>query len=182
MQSAHADTFSLPPDVLFRPSAGKGLHKRRDPVYDERIQWQYTGKEAAMEVTLPEMLEARERRPFWRASAAPAMWCIIKATPHNGDCGLRRIFCPNRAVRKMGNTSSIPAFFILSLVPKSLAESPCPIMRCCLKPHCHGTVERKRCFVDAGVKKCYILIQNQDAPRSICGYCGGQRTKGASSI
>ena len=40
------------------------------------------------------------------------------ATPHNGDCGLRRIFCPNRAVRKMGNTSSIPAFFILSLVPK----------------------------------------------------------------
>ena len=119
-------------------------------MYDERIQWQHTGMEAAMEVTLPEMLEARERRPFWRASAAPAMWCIIKATPHNGDCGLRRIFCP--------------------------------IMRCCLKPHRHGTVERKRCFVDAGVKKCYILIQNQDAPRSICGYCGGQRTKGASLI
>ena len=22
----------------------------------------------------------------------------VKATPHNGDCGLRRIFCPNRAV------------------------------------------------------------------------------------
>ena len=21
-----------------------------------------------------------------------------KATPHNGDCGLRRIFCPNHAV------------------------------------------------------------------------------------
>ena len=23
---------------------------------------------------------------------------ILKATPHNGSCGLRRIFCPNRAV------------------------------------------------------------------------------------
>ena len=33
----------------------------------------------------------------------------------------------------MGNTSSIPAFFILSLVSKSRAESPCPIMRCCPK-------------------------------------------------
>ena len=43
---------------------------------------------------------------------------LPKATPHNGDCGLRRIFCPNRAVRKMGNTSSIPAFFIHSLVSK----------------------------------------------------------------
>ena len=35
----------------------------------------------------------------------------------------------------MGNTSSIPAFSILSLGSKSLAESPCPIMRCCLKKH-----------------------------------------------
>ena len=56
----------------------------------------------------------------------------FKATPHNGSCGLRRIFCPNRAVWKMGNTSSISAFSILSLGSKSLAESPCPIMRCCL--------------------------------------------------
>ena len=23
---------------------------------------------------------------------------FLKATPHNEDCGLRRIFCPNRAV------------------------------------------------------------------------------------
>ena len=37
----------------------------------------------------------------------------------------------------MGNTSSIPAFFILSLVPKSRAESPCPIMR-----YCHNTFIR----------------------------------------
>ena len=58
---------------------------------------------------------------------------ISKAAPHNGSRGLRRIFCPNRAVWKMGNTQSIPAFFILSLETKSLAESPCPIMRCCLK-------------------------------------------------
>ena len=57
--------------------------------------------------------------------------CRSLATPHNGRCGFRRIFCPNRAVWKMGNTSSIPAFSILSLEPKSLAESPCPIMRCC---------------------------------------------------
>ena len=34
---------------------------------------------------------------------------------------------------KMGNTYSIPAFFILSLGAKSHAESPCPIMRCCPK-------------------------------------------------
>ena len=33
----------------------------------------------------------------------------------------------------MGNTQSIPAFSILSLGAKSRAESPCPIMRCCLK-------------------------------------------------
>ena len=33
----------------------------------------------------------------------------------------------------MGNTSSIPAFSTLSLGSKSLAESPCPIMRCCPK-------------------------------------------------
>ena len=33
----------------------------------------------------------------------------------------------------MGNTSSIPAFSIPSLGSKSPAESPCPIMRCCLK-------------------------------------------------
>ena len=33
----------------------------------------------------------------------------------------------------MGNTSSIPAFSILSLGSKSSAESPCPIMRCCPK-------------------------------------------------
>ena len=32
----------------------------------------------------------------------------------------------------MGNTSSISAFSILSLGSKSHAESPCPIMRCCL--------------------------------------------------
>ena len=35
----------------------------------------------------------------------------------------------------MGNTSSIPAFSIPSLGSKSPAESPCPIMRCCLKKH-----------------------------------------------
>ena len=33
----------------------------------------------------------------------------------------------------MGNTQSIPAFSILSLGSKSRAESPCPIMRYCLK-------------------------------------------------
>ena len=33
----------------------------------------------------------------------------------------------------MGNTSSIPAFSILSLGSKSHAEFPCPIMRCCPK-------------------------------------------------
>ena len=33
----------------------------------------------------------------------------------------------------MGNTSSIPAFFILSLVSYSLTESPCLIMRYCPK-------------------------------------------------
>ena len=35
----------------------------------------------------------------------------------------------------MGNTSSIPAFSIPSLGSKSPAESPFPIMRCCLKKH-----------------------------------------------
>ena len=33
----------------------------------------------------------------------------------------------------MENTSGIPTFSILSLGAKSLAESPCPIMRCCPK-------------------------------------------------
>ena len=35
----------------------------------------------------------------------------------------------------MGNTSSIPAFSILSLGSISSAESPCPIMRCCPNNH-----------------------------------------------
>ena len=37
----------------------------------------------------------------------------------------QRIFCPIRAVRKTGNTSSIPVFFELSPVTKSLAVSSC---------------------------------------------------------
>ena len=55
-----------------------------------------------------------------------------------GDCGLRRIFCPNRAVRKMGNTSSIPAFFILSLVSKHWPNLLAPLCGAALKkttPH-----------------------------------------------
>ena len=58
---------------------------------------------------------------------------IQKATPHNVSCGLRQVFCPIRAVLKMGNTQSIPTFPEPSSGSKSLAESPCPIMRCCLK-------------------------------------------------
>ena len=50
-----------------------------------------------------------------------------------GTAGFGGSFAPIVQYKKMGNTSSIPAFFILSLVPKSRAESPCPIMRCCLK-------------------------------------------------
>ena len=57
----------------------------------------------------------------------------VRATSHNGSCGLRRVFCPIRTVLKTGNTQSIPAFSELSAGPKSLAESPCPIMRCCPK-------------------------------------------------
>ena len=50
-----------------------------------------------------------------------------------GSCGLQRIFCPNCAVWKMRNISSIPAFPILLFGSKSLSESPCPIMRCWLR-------------------------------------------------
>ena len=82
----------------------------------------------------------------------------IRATPHNGDSGLRRIFCPNRAVWKMGNTSSIPAFSILSLVSKSLAESPCPIMRCCLNNCGVGEVPYSR----PHFKLCVIPNQSSD--------------------
>ena len=61
----------------------------------------------------------------------PYFLLFSTATPLGGDCRLRRILFPKRAARKMGNTSSIPAFFVLSLVPKSLAVSLCPMMRCC---------------------------------------------------
>ena len=37
----------------------------------------------------------------------------------------QRIFCPNHAVRKTGNTYSIPTFSALSLGTKSLAVSTC---------------------------------------------------------
>ena len=40
---------------------------------------------------------------------------------------------PSVQLTKMGNTKSIPAFPELSAGSKSLAKSPCPIMRCCLK-------------------------------------------------
>ena len=60
-----------------------------------------------------------------------------------GSGGLRRIFCPNRAVWKKGNTQSIPTFSILSLGPKSHAESPCPIMQRCPIFNLPATCHRK---------------------------------------
>ena len=49
--------------------------------------------------------------------------CIIKETLNNSVSAEQRIFCPIRAVLKMGNTSSIPAFPKLSTEPKSSAVS-----------------------------------------------------------
>ena len=66
---------------------------------------------------------------------------VLRQHRLGGSCRLRRIFCPKRAVRKMGNTSSIPTFSILSPGSKSHAESPCPIMRCCLKSRLLGNVD-----------------------------------------
>ena len=40
-----------------------------------------------------------------------------------------RVFCPIRAVPKLGNTQSIPAISVLSAEPKSLATSSCRIIQ-----------------------------------------------------
>ena len=53
----------------------------------------------------------------------PEFFQIPKETLNNSVSAEQRIFCPIRAVLKMGNTSSIPAFPKLSSEPKSSAVS-----------------------------------------------------------
>ena len=64
-------------------------------MYDERIQWQHTGKEAAMEVTLPEMLEARERRAARQWAFLPSEMRVFPSwrPPLPPGNGAEALFC-----------------------------------------------------------------------------------------
>ena len=58
---------------------------------------------------------------------------MLRETLNNSVSAEQRIFCPIRAVLKMGNTSSIPAFPKLSSEPKSSAVSSYLIIQSFLK-------------------------------------------------
>ena len=54
---------------------------------------------------------------------------ISKEPLNNSATAGWRVFCPIRAVPKLGNTQSIPAISVLSAEPKSLATSSCRIIQ-----------------------------------------------------
>ena len=106
--------------------------------------WKKQGDTVPADWSVPRIISASARNSVTRsripAIKGTAIACFIIRIENDlrqhrlgGSCGLRRIFCTNRAVWKMGNTSSIPAYSILSLGSKYLAETHCPIMRWCPK-------------------------------------------------
>ena len=61
---------------------------------------------------------------------------MLRETLNNSVSAEQRIFCPIRAVLKMGNTSSIPAFPKLSSEPKPSAVSSYLIIQSFLRIKC----------------------------------------------
>ena len=103
-------------------------------------------------------------------SYRPIPMCLFsRATPLGGDSGLRRIFCPNRAVWKMGNTSSISAFSILSLVSKHCPNLLAPlcgaalVLQVCIflsKAYNHSRPQKPIAFSPVlwyNAEKCWIV-------------------------
>ena len=66
-------------------------------------------------------------------AACPFSFRVTKEPLNNTAAAERRVFCPIRAVPKLGNTQSIPPISVLSAESKSLATSSCRIIQRFLK-------------------------------------------------